>query len=155
MDHKEHPSSRSPQGMGNSGVIGSVPKKILPLGDITCFKPPRSSKWRSVWWKHSKKIATSSNSCFNSLTARNPPRSRLFGYFQRWEWDGTLERIHHALYQQCRAQAGRAESPRAAIIDSQSVKSAEKGGPRLTRRGTTAARKSRERNTTSLLISSA
>lgn len=84
-----------------------------------------------------------------------PPRSTLFGYFQRWEWDGTLERIHHALYQQCRAQAGRAESPRAAIIDSQSVKSAEKGGPRLTRRVTTAARKSRERNATSLLIRSA
>ena len=84
-----------------------------------------------------------------------PPRSTLFGYFQRWEWDGTLERIHHALYQQCRAQAGRDDSPRAAIIDSQSVKSAEKGGPRLTRRVTTAARKSRERNATSLLIRSA
>jgi transposase len=84
-----------------------------------------------------------------------PPGSTLFGYFQRWAWDGTLERIHHALYQQCRAQAGRDDSPRAAIIDSQSVKSAEKGGPRFTRRVTTAARKSRERNTTSLLISSA
>ena len=84
-----------------------------------------------------------------------PPRSTLFGYFQRWEWDGTLERIHHALYQQCRAQAGRDESPRAAIIDSQSVKSAEKGGPRLIRRVTMVARKSRERNATSLLIRSA
>ena len=26
-----------------------------------------------------------------------PPRSTLFGYFQRCEWDGTLERIHHVL----------------------------------------------------------
>lgn len=84
-----------------------------------------------------------------------PPRSTLFGYFQRREWDGTLERMRHALYQQCRAQAGRDDSPRAAIIDSQSVKSAEKGGPRLTRRVATAARKSRERNATSLLIRSA
>ena len=84
-----------------------------------------------------------------------PPRSTLSGYFQRWAWDGTLERMRHALYQQCRAQAGRDDSPRAAIIDSQSVKSAEKGGPRLTRRVTTAARKSRERNATSLLIRSA
>ena len=49
-----------------------------------------------------------------------PPRSTLFGYFQRWEWDGTLERIHHALYQQCCVQAGR--------DDSQGVKIAEKGG---------------------------
>ena len=58
-------------------------------------------------------------------------------------------------WRQCRAQAGRDDSPSAAIIDSQSVKSAEKGGPRLTRRGTTAARKSRERNATSLLMRSA
>ena len=78
-----------------------------------------------------------------------PPRSTLFGYFQRWDWDGTLDRIHHALYQQCRAQAGRAASPTAAIIDSQSVKSAEKGGPRSTRQATTAARRSRGRSATS------
>jgi len=40
---------------------------------------------------------------------------------------GTLHRIHHALYQACREQAGREASPTAYIIDSQSVKSAEKG----------------------------
>jgi len=42
--------------------------------------------------------------------------------------DGTLERIHHALYEQCREREQREASPTAAIIDSQSVKSAEKGG---------------------------
>jgi len=57
-----------------------------------------------------------------------PPRSTLWGDFDRWEWDGTLKRIHHALYVQCREQAGREASPTAAIIDSQSVKSAEKRG---------------------------
>jgi transposase len=56
-----------------------------------------------------------------------PPRSTLWGYFDRWEWDGTLKRIRHALYVQCREQTGREASPTAAIIDSQSVKSAEKG----------------------------
>jgi transposase len=84
-----------------------------------------------------------------------PPRSTLFGYFQRWEWDGTLDRVHHALYQRCREQAGRTASPTAAIIDSQSVKSAEKGGPRLTRTAMTAGRKSKVRSATSLLIPSA
>src|ERR1019366_6157120 len=44
-------------------------------------------------------------------------------------YDGTLDRIHYALYEKCREQAGREASPTAAIIDSQSVKSAEKGGP--------------------------
>jgi len=38
-----------------------------------------------------------------------------------------LERIHHALYEQCREREQREASPTAAIIDSQSVKSAEKG----------------------------
>jgi hypothetical protein len=45
-----------------------------------------------------------------------------------WSCDGTLDRIHHALYVACREQAEREASPIAAIIDSQSVKSVEKGG---------------------------
>ena len=45
-----------------------------------------------------------------------------------WNWDGTLDRIHHALYLKCREKAAREASPTACIIDSQSVKSAEKGG---------------------------
>jgi transposase len=57
-----------------------------------------------------------------------PPRSTLYDYFDLWSWDGTLDRIHHALYVECRERAGREASPSAAIIDSQSVKSAEKGG---------------------------
>ena len=62
-----------------------------------------------------------------------PPRSTLYDYFDLWSWDGTLDRIHHALYAQCREAASREASPTAAIIDSQSVKSAEKGGLRLIR----------------------
>src|SRR5260221_2585664 len=75
-----------------------------------------------------------------------PPRSTVHDYFDLWSWDGTLDRIHHALYVQCREQAGREASPTAAIIDSQSVKSAEKGGPRSTRTATTRARRSRARS---------
>ena len=77
-----------------------------------------------------------------------PPRSTLHDYLDRWDWDGTLERIHHALYVQCREQAGRDASPTAAIIDSQSVKSAEKGGVRSIRMVTMQARKSRARSAT-------
>jgi hypothetical protein len=50
-------------------------------------------------------------------------------YFCLWSYNGTLERIHDALYVKCREQAEREASPTACIIDSQSVKSAEKGGP--------------------------
>ena len=55
-----------------------------------------------------------------------PPKSTVYDHFDLWTYDGTLQRIHHALYEQCREQAQREASPTAAIIDSQSVKSAEK-----------------------------
>ena len=78
-----------------------------------------------------------------------PPRSTVHDYLDLWDYDGTLERIHHALYEKCRDLADRDASPTAAIIDSQSVKSAEKGGLRSTRTGMTRARKSRARSATS------
>jgi transposase len=79
-----------------------------------------------------------------------PPRSTVYGYFDRWDHDGTVQRLHHALFVQCREQAGREASPTAAIIDSQSVKGAEKGGPPSTRRATTRARRSGGRSAMSL-----
>jgi transposase len=64
-----------------------------------------------------------------------PPRSTLHDYFTWWNCDGTLNRIHHALYVECRERAEREASPTACIIDSQRVKSAEKGGPMLIHTG--------------------
>ena len=78
-----------------------------------------------------------------------PPRSTVHGYFGRWQWDGTLDRLHHALYVQCREAAGREASPSAGIIDSQSIKSAEKGGRASIRRAMTQARRSRAGSATS------
>jgi transposase len=72
-----------------------------------------------------------------------PPRSTVHDYFDRWSHDGTVERIHHTLYIACREQDGREASPTAAIIDSQSVKSAEKGGSISIRSATMRARKSK------------
>ena len=79
-----------------------------------------------------------------------PARSTVHGYFDLWDYDGTLMRLHHALYVQCREKVGREASPTAAIIDSQSVKSAEKGALRSTRRAMTPARRSRARSAMSL-----
>lgn len=81
-----------------------------------------------------------------------PPRSTLFDYFDLWNWDGTLGRIHAELYVKCREAMGREASPTAAIIDSQSVKSAEKGGPRSTRAGMMRGKRSRARSVTSSSI---
>ena len=68
-----------------------------------------------------------------------PPRSTVHNYFVWWQCDRVLDRIHHALYVECRERAERDASPTAAIIDSQSVKGAEKGGPTLIRTALTPA----------------
>jgi len=70
-------------------------------------------------------------------------RSTINRYFHRWQWDGTMNRIHHELFVTCRELAERDASPTVAIIDSQSVKSAEKGGLISTHMGMMPARKSR------------
>ncbi len=81
-----------------------------------------------------------------------PPRSTVYDYFDLWSWDGTLDRIHDALYARCREAASREASPTAAIIDSQSIKSAEKGGLASIRPATMRARKSKVRRGMSLSI---
>jgi transposase len=75
-----------------------------------------------------------------------PAKSTVWHYLDLWSYDGTLERIHHELYVKCREQAGREASPTAAIADSQSAKSAEKGGRKLIRVGTMQERRSRVRS---------
>ena len=79
-----------------------------------------------------------------------PPKSTLHRYFDLWSYNRTLERIHHALYVRCREQEERDTSPTAAIIDSQSVKSAEKGGRASTRPVTMRERRSKARSATFL-----
>jgi len=60
-----------------------------------------------------------------------PPRSTVHDYLTLWEWEGTLDKIHNALYARCREKLEREADPTACIVDSQSVKSAEKGGSAL------------------------
>jgi hypothetical protein len=67
-------------------------------------------------------------------------------YFVWWQSDSALDRIHDTLHVECREKAEREASPTACIIDSQSVKSAEKGGPALIRMAVMRGKRSRARS---------
>lgn len=84
-----------------------------------------------------------------------PPKSTVHDYLELWNWDGTLERIHHGLYVAVREKEGREASPSAAIIDSQTAKGALKGGLCSILQATTRARRSKAARGTSSSIRSA
>ncbi len=76
-----------------------------------------------------------------------PPWEVVYMYFAQWRDEKVLEGINEVLRRRIRVEMGKDEEPSAAIIDSQSVKTAEKGGPAIrkgrARLGTMQARRSR------------
>lgn len=68
-------------------------------------------------------------------------RTTIYDYFQFLDYEGALDRIHQTLYILCREKANRDPSPTACVIDSQSVKSAEKGGSLIDPHGYDAGKK--------------
>ena len=63
-----------------------------------------------------------------------PPWGTVHWYYRCFRIDGTWQKIHDALRDKVRVSAGRKKSPSAAIVDSQSVKTTEKGGRTVTTR---------------------
>lgn len=97
--------------------------------------PPPKPGDRSVSWERREivdaiRYALGSGCPWRRLPHDVPLWQTVYDYWRLWRRDGTWERVHPHLREQARRRAGRATSPSAAILDSQSVQTTEKGGSR-------------------------
>ena len=89
---------------------------------------PRKTNLREVFNAIQYVLATGCQ--WRALPRDFPPYSTVINYFYNWQGSGVFDRMMDALRDLARTQAGREAKPTAAIIDSQSVKTTESGGPR-------------------------
>jgi hypothetical protein len=82
-----------------------------------------------------------------------PPRSTVYNIFRNFQRDGVWEAIWAELHMALREQMGREASPSAAVLDSQSVKSAEKGAVKTIKVGYDAAKRVKGRKIHALVDS--
>jgi len=98
-------------------------KELLP--ETTTGGKPRSVNLREVLNGIFYRQRT--DCAWEMLPHDLPPHQTVYDYFNRWSKDGTWERINGVLVRRVRVVESRDQEPSAAIIDSQSVKTVEKG----------------------------
>jgi putative transposase len=103
----------------------------------------RPARWERREIAHAIFFVTRSGCTWRQLPHDFPPWQTVSYYFRTWRREGTLETVHARLRERLRRALGRATTPSAAIIDSQSVKTTARGGRPESRRpsATTAAKR--------------
>jgi putative transposase len=117
MTRKPYPSDLSEYQWANVGDLfpaakpGGRPRKYAnrDLADAVFYVLRTGCSWRS-------------------LPHDFPPWEAVYGYFRRWQADGTWRRVHDALRRDLRTGCGRDAEPTAAVLDSQTVKTTDRGG---------------------------
>lgn len=102
-----------------------------------CQHNPRGGRPRETPWREivNAVLYVARTGCAWEMLPHDLPNNRtVYFYFRQWREDGTWERIHDALRVKVRRKAGKEDTPSAAILDSQSVKTTEKGGSAATTR---------------------
>lgn len=102
-------------------------EKIEPLFKVDYTKGGRPPKYNKREILSAIFYVAKTGCQWRFLPKTYPSWKTVYTYFRKWQMNDIFERLNHRLRKAVRLLAGRDEEPSAAIMDSQSIKTAEKG----------------------------